>query len=152
MMARLHCPKKGSSSSTRPTWASDPEWMEYTPKEIENLVIKLANEGYSTSEVGIKLRDQYGIPNVKTFLKKSISQIMKDKGLYPDYPEDLLNLMKRAVNLRKHIETNPKDLHNKRGLQLIESKIRRLVKYYKAKKILDTSWRYRYDKAKLIVR
>ena len=151
-MARLHSGKKGKSSSTKPTWLSESEWVDYSEKEIENLIIKLANENYSSSMIGSILRDQYGIPDVKRSLKKSISEILKEKGLYSDYPEDLLNLMKRAVNLRKHMQTNPKDLSNKRGLQMIESKVRRLVKYYKSQNVLDPSWRYDPEKAKLIVR
>lgn len=151
-MARLHCGKKGRSSSTKPTWTTEPEWVDYSQKEIENLIIKLANENYSSGMIGMRLRDQYGVPDVKTFLKKGISKVLKEKGLYPEYPEDLLNLMKRAVNLRKHMQANPKDLHNKRGLQMIESKVRRLVKYYKSQNILDVSWRYDPEKAKLIVR
>jgi len=151
-MARLHSGKKGRSSSTKPTWTTEPEWVDYSQKEIENLIIKLANENYSSGMIGMRLRDQYGVPDVKTFLKKGISKVLKEKGLYPEYPEDLLNLMKRAVNLRKHMQANPKDLHNKRGLQMIESKVRRLVKYYKSQNILDVSWRYDPEKAKLIVR
>lgn len=76
---------------------------------------------------------------------------MKEHGLYPKVPEDLLNLMRRAVNLRKHLEQHPKDLHSKRGLQLIESKIRRLVKYYKSKGVLPADWRYTPETARLLV-
>ena len=47
---------------------------------------------------------------------------------------------------------NPKDAHNKRGLQMIESKVRRLANYYKDQKVLDLKWRYDPEKAKLIVR
>ena len=96
-MARLHCAKKGTSSSTRPTWLSEPEWVDYSQKEIENLIIKLANENYNSTMIGTILRDQYGIPYVKTFLKRSISDVLKEKGLYPEYPEDLLDLMKSRM-------------------------------------------------------
>jgi len=62
-----------------------------------------------------------------------------------------LNLMKRAVNLRNHLENHPKDLHSRRGLQLIESKIKRLVKYYRRKKVLPENWKYTPETAKLLV-
>ena len=55
---------------------------------------------------------------------------MKEKDLYPKFPEDLFNLFVKAVNLRDHLEKSKKDYTSKRGLQLLESKIRRLGKYY----------------------
>ena len=92
--------------------------------------------------IGVFLRDQYGIPNVKEILGVKISAIVEELDLKPKYPEDLVNLVRRATNLRRHLEDNKKDLHSKRGLQLIESKIRRLVKYYKKKGIFPTNWKY----------
>ncbi|HIE33746.1 MAG TPA: 30S ribosomal protein S15, partial [Candidatus Altiarchaeales archaeon] len=64
---------------------------------------------------------------------------------------DLENLIRKAVNLRKHLEQNKKDLHNRRALQLIESKIRRLTKYYKGAGKLPENWMYEPEKAKLMV-
>jgi small subunit ribosomal protein S15 len=128
-----------------------PEWVTLKPEEVEELVVKFAKEGYQSAMIGMILRDTYGIPDVKLITGKKISQIMKEHGVYPEVPEDLLNLMKRAVNLRNHLEQHPKDLHSKRGLQLIESKIRRLVKYYKEKGVLPMDWRYTPEKARLLV-
>ena len=42
--------------------------------------------------------------------------------------------MIKALGLRKHLGDNKKDLHNKRQLNLTESKIRRLVRYYRGTK------------------
>ena len=56
------------------------------------------------------------------------------------------------MNLRKHLEKNKKDYSSKRGLELTESKIRRLVKYYKKRKVLPEDWKYDPEKAKLLVR
>ena len=46
-----------------------------------------------------------------------------------------MNLIKRAVNIRDHLKENPKDIHSKRGLTIIESRIRRLGAYYVRKAI-----------------
>ncbi len=81
--------------------------------------------------IGIILRDQYGIPLVKPILGKSITEVLQEHGLAPQIPEDLMNLIRRAVKIRKHLEEHPKDLSARRGLNLVESKIHRLVKYYK---------------------
>jgi SSU ribosomal protein S15P len=41
--------------------------------------------------------------------------------------------MNKAANLNKHLGVNPKDLKNKRGLELVEANIKRLSDYYKRK-------------------
>ena len=114
------------------------------------MVVKLVKEGNSTAKIGLILRDQFGIPSVKIMTGKTISQIMKEKNLYPDIPEDLFNLLKQAVDLKEHLKTNKKDYTSKRGLELLESKIRRLGKYYAREGILP-GWRYDPEQAKLIV-
>ena len=124
-------------------------------KEIEEIVAKLAKKGYSSAMIGTILRDQYGIPSTRIKMGgagKKLTKIMKEQNLYPDIPEDLFNLMKKAVNLRKHLEKNKKDYTSARGLELTESKIRRLAKYYIRKKILPSEWKYDPERAKLIVR
>ena len=132
--------------------ADKPEWLEMTDDEIVELIVKLHREGQSTSQIGIILRDQYGIPSTKTVLGKKITEILKDNGTEFEYPEDLLNLIKRAVNIREHLEENPKDLHSKRGLMKIESRIRRLVKYYTRNNVLPEGWRYDPTTAALLVK
>ncbi|MFC2175318.1 30S ribosomal protein S15, partial [archaeon] len=99
-----------------------------------------------------ELRDSYGIPSAKDVTGKTITAMLKEQKLAPDYPEDILSLIKKAVFLRKHLEKNPKDIHNKRGLTLIESKIKRLQKYYKKKKVLPKDWYYKPEEAALLVK
>jgi small subunit ribosomal protein S15 len=108
-----------------------PSWVSYTQEEVEQLVIELAKRGFSPSMIGIILRDQYGIPLIKPILGKSITEVLQGHGLAPQIPEDLMNLIRRAVKIRKHLEEHPKDLSARRGLNLVESKIHRLIKYYK---------------------
>lgn len=132
--------------------ANKPEWVEQNPEEIEELIVKLYREGQSTSQIGITLRDQYGIPSTKIVMGEKITDILKRNGVDFEYPEDLLNLIKRAVNIREHLEENPKDIHSKRGLIKIESKIRRLVKYYTKNDVLPEGWRYDPTTAALLVK
>jgi small subunit ribosomal protein S15 len=101
--------------------------------------------------IGIILRDQFGIPLVKQVIGKKIEQILEKHGIRIVVPEDVFNLMKRAVNLRRHLDEHPKDMHSKRGLIEIESKIHRLVKYYKRVGKLPADWKYDPETAKLIV-
>jgi small subunit ribosomal protein S15 len=148
-MARMYARKKGRSGSKKPLTKAT--WVEYSPEEVEQLVVKLAKEGYSSAMIGLILRDQYGIPSVRDVTGKKITKILEEHGLAPKIPEDLFNLLKRAVNLRKHLEVHRKDKHSRRGLELIESKIRRLAEYYIRKGKLPKDWKYDPEKAKIWV-
>ena len=150
-MARMHARKKGKAGSKRPSTKTVPRWVRYKKNEIEKLIVKLAKEGNSTSKIGLILRDQFGIPYVKLITNETVSQILKRNEIYPKFPEDLFNLLKQAVNLRDHLEKNKKDYTSKRGLELLESKIRRLGKYYSRKGILPEDWKYSPEKTKLLI-
>ena len=89
-MARLHSRKKGKSGSTKPIKKVRPSWVRYGDKEAEQLVIKLAKQGYTQSKIGIALRDIYGIPDVRTITNKNISFILKENKLSSEIPEDAL--------------------------------------------------------------
>jgi small subunit ribosomal protein S15 len=68
------------------------------------------------------------------------------------YPEDMMNLMRQAVAIINHLGSgNHKDLHNKRALEITESKIRRLASYYISEKRLPSDWRYKRDELRLMV-
>jgi small subunit ribosomal protein S15 len=148
-MARMHARRKGVSGSTRPLKSTVP--ITTTPEEVQKLVVELRNNGLSSSQIGIVLRDTYGIPNVKSVTKKSLTELLREGGVAPELPEDLFNLITKALNLRDHLEENKKDLHNKRALQLTESKIRRLVSYYKKKAVLPSEWSYRLDTVEMLI-
>ncbi len=150
-MARLHSRKKGKSGSTRPPRLEKPVWVERSAEEVENLVVKLARKGFSKSMIGIILRDSYGIPLVKVVSGKKISEILEAKEIESALPEDLLNLVKKALNIRKHMETNHKDLQGKKGLQRTESKIFRLIKYYKKKSVLPIDFKYKPEQIRTLV-
>ncbi len=143
--------EKGESHSTRPAAPVQPKWLQFSPEEVELLIVELARKGYPPSMIGIILRDQYGIPLAKAVLNAKVCQVLKKYGIELSVPEDLYNLMRRAVNLRKHLEAHPKDYHSERGLIEIESKIHRLVKYYKSVGKLPPDWKYDPATAEILV-
>ncbi|MEM2109631.1 MAG: 30S ribosomal protein S15 [Candidatus Odinarchaeota archaeon] len=150
-MARMHSKRRGKSKSVRPPLKKAPEWCTRTSEEVEALIVKYARSGETASKIGLILRDQHGIPLTKNIANKKITQILREKGLAPQFPEDLSNLIRKAQGLKTHLEEHPKDFHSKRGLQLIESKIRRLTEYYKSKNMLPANWKYTsMDKAMVI--
>ena len=106
------------------------------------LIVKLAKENKTTSQIGILLRDQYGVPDVKLVVGKTLSAFLKEKNLLKELPEDLTALIKKSIAIRKHLDENKHDMDAKRGLLWTESKIQRLVKYYKESKHLALTWKY----------
>ena len=150
-MARIHARKRGKSRSKPPVRASPPYWVAYSPEEVEEIVLRLHKEGKSKSEIGLILRDQYGVPGVRLVAGKKLTKILEEKGIKEEFPEDLLQLMRRAVNLRDHLSRNRADLSARRGLSLIESKIRRLQKYYWRTGKIPREWRYEPERAALLV-
>ena len=80
-----------------------------------------------------------------------INQILSEKGKAAEIPEDLMNLLQKVLSLVDHLESNRKDLHNSRQLELTEAKIRRLVKYYKTNRLLSSDWKYERKQVRLMV-
>ncbi len=150
-MARMFSRKRGKSGSHRPS-TKKAAWVSYKPEEIEQIIVKLAKAGKSQAEIGMIIRDQYGVPSAKAVMGKSVQKVIEEKKLGAELPDDLFNLIKRSVKLRAHLTSNKHDRYSKRGLELTESKIRRLAKYYKRKDILQDEWKYDPEKAKLLVR
>lgn len=128
------------------------EWVEYKPKEIEEVIVNLANSGNSASEIGLVLRDQYGIPDMKKFSGETIQKVLAKHSLLPEVPEDLLSLLKKSVKLERHMTQNKHDMTAKRGYQLTVSKIRRLQEYYHNTKKLSKDWYYSPERAALLIK
>lgn len=146
-MARMYSRKRGKSGSKRPIKRVLPVWLRYKPQEVELLISKLAKEGKTSSEIGIVLRDTYGISDVRLLCKKKLSQILKEKNLASELPDDLMALIRKSVEIRKHLETNDKDETAKRGLTITESKIKKLTKHYKATGKLASEWKFDPERA-----
>jgi len=142
-VGRVHSHRHGKSHSVRPVSPSAPTWIKQTTNEIEELVVKYSKEGLNPSEIGIKLRDQYAIPLTAQVVKKSVTEILEQKGVKPDMPEDLNNLVTKALGLQKHLRVNKSDRRNVRSLELLEAKVHRLSSYYKEMGRIPKTWKYK---------
>ena len=151
-MARMHSKARGKAGSTKPYITEPQKWIPLDPKEIEELIIKLHKQGNSQAMIGQRLKDEHGVPSIKLVTSKKLLQILRESEIAPDTPEDLLSLIRRALNLRNHLTENKKDLSGKRGLRLIESKIQRLSRYYRDTGVLASNWRYRPENASVLLR
>ena len=141
-MARIHVHTHGKSHSTRPRVKSSPSWLTQSRYQVSSLVVRLSNDGLSPSEIGVRLRDEHGIPLVEPVLGKSLSEVLAENKINPDMPEDLDKLVKKALGLQKHLKVHNSDHRNVRSLELIEAKIHRLSKYYKSTSKIAKNWKY----------
>ena len=150
----MHTRRRGSSGSDKPATDEPPEWSDVEAEAIEERVVELAEQGYDPSQIGMKLRDEgvqgTPIPDVKAATGKKVTEILEENDAAPDVPEDLYNLLERAVRLRDHMDANRNDHQNKRALQNTESKIRRLVNYYRGDELAE-DFKYSYDVAQRLV-
>jgi small subunit ribosomal protein S15 len=146
----MHTRRRGSSGSDKPSADEPPEWSDVDAEAVEERVVELAEQGHDPSQIGMKLRDEgvkgTPIPDVKLATDKKVTEILEASEASPDLPEDLRNLMERALRLREHMEENPQDHQNKRALQNTESKVRRLADYYRGDQ-LDEDFTYSYENA-----
>jgi len=126
------------------------DWVPFDKDEVEKLIAKLVKEGNSAALVGQILKDQYGIPNVSQFDIK-IGEVV-DKEKPREIPEDMFNIMRHAVNLHAHMDDNHKDANARHSLDKMESRVRRLGKYYKRNGKLPEDWSYSIEKARLLVK
>lgn len=150
-MGRMYGKGKGISASAIPYSRSAPSWFKLKPSDVEEHIVKLARKGLTPSAIGTTLRDSQGVPLVKNVTGSKILRILKRQGYGPEIPEDLYFLIKKAVSIRKHLETNRKDVDARFRLILVESRIYRLARYYKKARQLPATWRYQADKASTIV-
>merc|ERR1711920_250606 len=97
------------------------------PDDVSDHICKLAKKGLTPSQIGVTLRDSFGVPQVHTVTGNKILRILKTSGLAPELPEDLYYLIKKAVAIRKHLDRSRKDKDSKFRLILVESRIHRLA-------------------------
>ena len=141
-MSRIHSGHKGRAGSHRPYPLTKPAWVTISKDELVEQAVQLSKTGISAAQIGLTLRDAYGVPSARAVTGKRLGGLLKESGVAPEIPDDLQALLKRVVHLQRHLETHPKDLSNRRGLTLMESRIRRLARYYRQRKRIPDTWRY----------
>ena len=98
-MARMHSKGKGKSGSDKPNVSDAPNWSESDKKTVEDLILKLSEEGHSTAMIGTILRDQHAVPDVRLVTGERISETLLRNGVGRKYPEDMMNLMRQALRM-----------------------------------------------------
>ena len=138
----MHSKGRGSSGSEKPLDAQKPDWVDYDEEEVTDLVLKLREEGLQPAQIGLRLRDQYGIPSVEQITDKTVTEILEENDASLDIPEDLQNLVDKAEAIQEHMSDNPEDAQAERRLELTEAKIRRIAKYHRDNGNIAQNWKY----------
>ena len=119
--------------------AKEANYIELARKlKVDTLVSK------NIKEINIELSQFF---NTQDELNAEIEVLEKEKKMLGEVPEDLVFLFRRYATVRKHIEANKHDETAARGLHLTESKINRLIKYYKRVGRIPEKWKFDPDKS-----
>ena len=129
-----------------------PHWLTYSPEEVERLITNKYNQGLTKSQIGLVLRDQYGIPSVRELIKKNISKLLAERDIKEPLPEDLIALYRKAVKLHVHLQKEKKDKKSKRSFVILENRIKKLIKYYKESDLMPKDYNYSIEGARLVVK
>lgn len=140
-MARMHTGGKGQSISMKPLSTAVPTFATKPIYEIKKDIISHAHKGMAPAAIGNMLRDHYGVGNAVDILGKSILEFCKENDCAPVIPEDLNALVKKSNSIRQHLLAHKRDNDAKYRLNLVNSKIHRLARYYREKAVLPGNWK-----------
>tara|TARA_Y100000034_G_scaffold79909_1_gene95912 strand:+ start:329 stop:676 length:348 start_codon:yes stop_codon:yes gene_type:complete len=101
-----------------------PIWLKYSKSEVEAIILKLAGKGLTAEKIGLTLRDQYGIPNVKLFGLK-IKDVLGDKFKEPT----TINLDNKLQKIIEHVKKNKQDKKTGRALMITKAKLKKRTEY-----------------------
>ena len=104
-----------------------PVWLKYTKKEVEAIILKLANKKITSEKIGLILKDQYGIPKVKLYGIK-IKSILKERYQDPN----IINLKKKTGKIEEHFKKNKQDKKAERSLIITRANLKKREEYLRA--------------------
>lgn len=150
-MARMHSKKHGKSKSRKPV-AEAATAPPIGQDEIIKIIEGHAKKGVSPTLIGQKLKDEHEVKYIKNATGKRLGAILEELGYKQQIPQDLMDLMKKAVNVNNHLAANKHDTDNRTRMKKMESKIWRLTKYYIGTGKLPAGWRYDPKQAELLIK
>jgi len=108
-----------------------PTWVKIKEPELKKIIAELAEKN-SPSQIGLILRDQYGIPTTRVFGKKLKAYLTE---LEINVNEDLENAEKKVNNLKQHLKNNITDRNGKHKLQKAQSRLNIIRNYFGIQKV-----------------
>lgn len=107
-----------------------PVWLKLSEEELKKIIATLA-EKYQAAQIGLILRDQYGVPTTKVYGKK-ISAYLKEINKNEFF--EVKNIEVKVEKLKEHIKNNVTDKKAKHKFQKANSKLNALRKYFSKRK------------------
>ncbi len=151
-MAKMHTGGHGKSKSRKPKLEGSANADNGAMQDAKTLILGYAKQNMHPAMMGQVLKEKNNVPYIRQMFGKRLVEMLEQEGFKRELPVDMLDLIKKAVNMREHIAANHNDAHNKLRLIRTESKIWRLIKYYKRRKTLPADWKYEPEKAALLVK
>ncbi len=151
-MARMHTKRHGKAKSRKPLLEKASNESGLGKEKIEELITNYAKQGLGPAQIGEKLKREHKVLYIKQATGKRLMEILNEKSLSGQVPPDMLDLMRRALRIRNHLNVNKRDTYNRVRLSRTESKIWRLAKYYIREGELPKNWRYDPQQAELLIK
>jgi small subunit ribosomal protein S15 len=107
-----------------------PVWLKMTEGDLKKLVLELS-EKYQPAQIGLILRDQYGVPTTKVFGKK-LSAYLREAGKNEFF--EVKNIEKKVAKIKEHMKNNGQDKKAKHKFQKANSRLNALKKYSATRK------------------
>ena len=150
----MHTGGHGKAKSRKPEVEIGvrPQDLELTNEQVEEIIVGYAKQNMHQAQIGQALKDKHGVKYVKQVFGKRLGVILKTKGFATGFPQDFLDLIKKAVTMRSHLAKNHRDTYNNTRLKRVESKIWRLTKYYKSAGRIPQEWKYEPERAALLIK
>ncbi|ORD96780.1 RS13 [Hepatospora eriocheir] len=125
----------------KPFTLQEPIYLEKTFGEIEQVIIAAAKKNIPASVIGHMLRDKHGIGKVEVVLGCGINEFLRKNGIVASIPEDLESLINHSNRIRAHLRLNKNDKDAKYRLGLTNSRLHRLLRYYKDKGVVEKTFK-----------
>jgi small subunit ribosomal protein S15 len=107
-----------------------PLWLKMSEEDLKKVIKELADK-YQPAQIGIILRDQYGVPSTKVYGKK-LKAYLKELGV--DSNPDLENAQKKFDRITEHMKENVTDKRSKHKMQKAQTRLNILRKYFARRK------------------
>ena len=91
--------------------------------DVEKIIVELGKQGVPSDKIGLILRDQHGIPKVKTLGIKIGKILVKHKM---EKSPEKANTKKKIETLRKHFATNKHDYTAQRKAVMYAARLKKM--------------------------
>lgn len=105
--------------------STKPLWLKMSEEDLKKVIVELADK-HQPAQIGIILRDQYGVPSTKVYGKK-LNAYLKELGIEAN--PDLTNAETKFEKIKEHFKNNVTDRKSKHRMQKAQSRLNILRKY-----------------------